>query len=78
MIPCCHQQIADASQARWEVHRIAICHRVGRLEIGEAAVLIAVSAAHRKASKLNVGHKILAELNRKQIDNLVAGNESSS
>ena len=44
------QQIADEAQKRWELHRIAICHRVGRLEIGEAAVLIAVSAAHRKAS----------------------------
>lgn len=44
------QAIADHAQAHWDLHRIAICHRVGRLEIGEAAVLIAVSAAHRKAS----------------------------
>src|SRR5262249_8935747 len=35
-------------RARWSgVRRVAMLHRVGRLEIGEASVLIAVSAAHR-------------------------------
>jgi molybdopterin synthase catalytic subunit len=36
-------------RARWPgVKRVAILHRVGRLEIGESSVLIAVSAAHRQ------------------------------
>jgi len=34
--------------ARHEVSRIAIVHRLGRLEIGEASVVIAVAAAHRR------------------------------
>ena len=43
------REIGDAIRARWpSVKRVAMLHRVGRLEIGEASVLIAVSAAHRQ------------------------------
>ena len=31
----------------WPIHEITVLHRVGTLEIGEAAVAIHVSAAHR-------------------------------
>lgn len=42
------REIGDALRWRWPgVRRVAMLHRVGRLEIGEASVLIAVSAAHR-------------------------------
>src|SRR4029077_2654552 len=42
------REIGQALRARWPgVRRIAMLHRTGRLEIGEASVLIAVSAAHR-------------------------------
>ena len=42
------REIGAAIRARWSgVKRVAILHRVGRLEIGESSVLIAVSAAHR-------------------------------
>jgi molybdopterin synthase catalytic subunit len=41
-------EIGAALRARWPgVKRVAMLHRVGRLEIGEASVLIGVSAAHR-------------------------------
>ena len=33
---------------RWKLEGFAITHRVGRLEIGEASVAIAVSSPHRK------------------------------
>jgi molybdopterin synthase catalytic subunit len=32
---------------RWPLERIAIVHRVGRLELGEVSVAVAVSAPHR-------------------------------
>lgn len=35
---------------RWPSSRIAIAHRVGRLTIGEASVVIAVSSPHRAAA----------------------------
>ena len=40
------RRIAEEAVARWQC-RIAIHHRTGRLEIGEASVLVAVSTAHR-------------------------------
>lgn len=33
---------------RWEIHRISMIHRLGEVKIGEEAVVIAVSSAHRK------------------------------
>ncbi len=41
------EKIAEAIQARWPVTRVAIVHRTGRLEVGEASVAVAVSAPHR-------------------------------
>ena len=40
-------QIAADAGSRWPLDGIAIHHRIGRLEVGEASVAIAVSAAHR-------------------------------
>ncbi|HZQ05464.1 MAG TPA: molybdenum cofactor biosynthesis protein MoaE [Anaerolineae bacterium] len=40
-------QIGDEAQQRWTDVRLAIAHRTGRLQIGEASVIIAASAPHR-------------------------------
>ena len=40
--------IAEEVRVRWDIADVAMLHRIGRLEIGEASVGIAVSAAHRK------------------------------
>lgn len=44
------QKIGEAAASKWPVDKIAIYHRVGTLQIGEVAVIIAVSTPHRKAS----------------------------
>ena len=41
-------RLAGDLEARHDLCSIAIHHRVGRLEVGEASVLIAVSAPHRQ------------------------------
>ena len=41
-------EIADGLLARYELRAIAIHHRIGRVEIGETSVVIAVSAVHRE------------------------------
>ena len=41
------RQIANDVAERWPDCRIAMVHRTGKLEIGEASVLIAVSSPHR-------------------------------
>ena len=40
--------IADEARALAQCQRVSILHRVGRLEVGEIAVVIAVAAAHRR------------------------------
>jgi molybdopterin synthase catalytic subunit len=40
-------KIGEEAASRWEVDDIAILHRVGRLEVGEISVLVAVSSPHR-------------------------------
>lgn len=39
--------IVEEARARWTGARMAIHHRTGRLEIGEASVVIAVATPHR-------------------------------
>jgi len=42
--------LADELKRRHELCKVAIHHRVGRVEIGEMSVVIAVSASHRAAA----------------------------
>jgi MoaE-MoaD fusion protein len=44
------REIAAAIHDKFSVDRVAIAHRLGRLEIGETSVFIAVGAPHRPAA----------------------------
>lgn len=41
------QQVGEELRARWGVSRVALCHRVGRLEIGQISLVVAVASPHR-------------------------------
>jgi molybdopterin synthase catalytic subunit len=41
-------EIADELQTRYDLSKVAISHRLGRVEVGETSVAIAVSAPHRQ------------------------------
>jgi len=41
------ETIAAEARRRWAVSDLRIVHRLGRLEIGDASVAVAVAAAHR-------------------------------
>jgi molybdopterin converting factor subunit 1 len=43
-------ELASSLKAKHDLCEVAIAHRVGRVEIGEASVVIAVSATHRQAA----------------------------
>jgi molybdopterin synthase catalytic subunit len=43
-------KIAAEVLARWPVIKVAMIHRLGRVDIGEASVAIAVSSGHRHAA----------------------------
>lgn len=44
------QKIIDQAGEKWPILKIAVHHRKGLLQIGDEAVVIAVSTPHRKAS----------------------------
>ncbi|MFO0691686.1 MAG: molybdenum cofactor biosynthesis protein MoaE [Myxococcota bacterium] len=46
------EKIADEAAQQWPGTRVAIAHRVGRLEIGDAAVVVVAASAHRDAAFL--------------------------
>jgi molybdopterin synthase catalytic subunit len=42
------EAIGAEARRRWGIDRFAIVHRVGRVEVGDPSVVIAVSAVHRR------------------------------
>jgi len=44
------KEIAAQIHEKFAIHRVVMVHRLGRLEIGETSVFIAVSAPHRGAA----------------------------
>src|SRR5258708_31410592 len=44
------REIGAQLHDKYRIHRVAMVHRLGRLEIGETSVFIAVSAPHRAAA----------------------------
>lgn len=44
------KQIGEEIQVKWPGTKVAIAHRIGDLHISDIAVVIAVSAPHRKAT----------------------------
>jgi len=44
------RKIGDAAKQQWPIEKVAIVHRIGVVPLGEASVVIAVSASHRHAA----------------------------
>jgi molybdopterin synthase catalytic subunit len=44
------EELAQQAKSRWEIEKIVMVHRKGVLDIGDVAVVIAVSTPHRAAS----------------------------
>ena len=44
------EELAQQARERWEIEKIVMVHRKGVLQIGDVAVVIAVSTPHRVAS----------------------------
>jgi len=42
------ERIAREIEKKWPVNNIAICHRTGKLKVGDINFLVAIAAAHRK------------------------------
>jgi MoaE-MoaD fusion protein len=44
------REIGLMIRQRWDIHRVGIVHRLGKLEIGEASVVLVINSAHRHAA----------------------------
>ena len=42
------QKIADEARQKWRLENVAICHRTGKLEVGDINLVVAVASAHRE------------------------------
>lgn len=58
------ERIVGEAKKRWPVDEVVIRHRIGTLEIGEAAVAIAVSSAHR-AEAFQVCRFVIEEIKKR-------------
>ena len=44
------KEIAEEARKKWDLKRVAVVHRTGWVAVGEPAVVIALSAAHRHSA----------------------------
>jgi molybdopterin synthase catalytic subunit len=42
------EKIAGEIRRRWQLEGIAICHRIGKLEVSDINFMVAIAAAHRQ------------------------------
>ena len=43
-------EVAEEVRERWSIEDVALAHRLGRLEIGDISLVVAVASPHRKAA----------------------------
>ncbi len=42
------QEIAGEVRQKWQLNNIAICHRTGKLKVGDINIVVAIASAHRQ------------------------------
>ena len=52
------QELADEIMQKWPVNKVSICHRVGRLEVGDINLVVAIAAGHRQEGLAAVAYAI--------------------
>lgn len=57
-------EIGEEARSQFALEDVAILHRTGRLEIGEASLLVAVSTGHR-AESFEAGHWIVNQVKKR-------------
>lgn len=55
------KELEAAARSRWPIDRVAMVHRLGRLELGEISVAVAVSCPHRRQA-FEAGQFLIDEL----------------
>ena len=52
------EEIASEIGQKWPVENIAICHRIGKLKVGEINLVVAIAAAHRQEGLAACGYAV--------------------
>ncbi len=42
------QEIASKIRQKWQINNLAICHRIGKLKVGDINLVVAIASAHRR------------------------------
>ncbi len=42
------REIANEVRQKWQLNNIAICHRIGKLKVGDINLVVAIAATHRQ------------------------------
>ena len=42
------REVAGETTSKWHLDGVSICHRIGRIDIGETVLVVAVGAPHRQ------------------------------
>ena len=42
------QQIATETKQKWQLNNLAMCHRIGKLKVGDINLVVAIACAHRQ------------------------------
>lgn len=42
------REVDDEIRARWHLEDVSLCHRLGRIEVGETILVVAIAAPHRQ------------------------------
>ena len=51
-------EVVSEIHRKWQLHDIAICRRIGKLRVGEIALVVAISAPHRQEAFQACQHAI--------------------
>ncbi len=57
------ERIAEAARSRFGVATVRIHHRIGRVEVGEASVVVVVASGHRGAA-FDAARRVMDEVKR--------------
>ena len=42
------REIASEIRQKWQINNLAICHRIGKLKVGDINLVVAIASAHRQ------------------------------
>jgi len=52
------REIASEIRRKWQINNLAICHRIGKLKVGDINLVVAIASAHRQEGFAACQHAI--------------------